>query len=220
MSDNKGLFSFTLLGSSVPDPPPTDPMPTLAAWLDDARRSEAYADPDAMAIATATSDGRPSVRIVLCKSIEQVSGSLVFYTNYLSRKGRELAENPRASVVFHWPHAQRQARAEGVVSRLSTEENDAYFRDRPLLSRIGAVVSRQSEPIESRSELVAAAMSVATQAALSGRLDRPEHWGGYRLTALSVELWTAGRGRLHDRMRWTRDSGTAAAAWRVERLCP
>lgn len=220
MSDKPGLFSYSLLGSGVPHPTPNDPMPTLEAWLEDARRSGAYADPDSMALATATRDGCPSVRIVLCKAIEPASGSVVFYTSYLSRKGRELTANPRAAVVFHWPHAQRQARVEGTVSRLPEAESDAYFRSRSLLSRIGATVSRQSEPIGSRGELVAAAMAVAKQAALTGQIPRPEHWGGYRLSATSVELWAAGRGRLHDRLRWTRADSEAHSSWRVERLCP
>lgn len=179
-----------------------DPAATLRAWFDDAARSGAYQDPSAMALATASPEGVPSVRIVLCKSVEP-DGSLTFYTNYASRKGVELEANPRASVVFHWPHAGRQARVEGSVARLSPEESDAYFATRPLLSRVAAAVSPQSSVIASRADLIKDAMRLAAAAPVHG-VSRPANWGGYRLRAASIELWTAGEGRLHERVRWTR----------------
>jgi pyridoxamine 5'-phosphate oxidase len=206
----------------LPEEIPGDPMPLLAGWYAEAQKSGKYADFNAMTLATATPDGTPSARIVLCKSIEQSPPAVVFYTSYRSRKGRELEANPRAAAVFHWPHAQRQVRLEGVVERVSVEESDAYFRSRPLLSRVGAWASKQSEPIESRAELVAAAAKVAARAAI-GELPRPETWGGFRLHVRVVELWSAREGRLHDRMVWTRPDaapGTGGVEWTKRRLSP
>ena len=208
-----------LLGAhDLPAQPPHDPMPLLLEWWEDARTRGGYADHNAMSLATATPDGFPSARIVLCKSIESDPPALVFFTNYESRKGRELDANPRAAALFHWPHAKRQVRVEGSVRRVSDEESDAYFRTRPLLSRIGACVSRQSEPIESSQALVAAAMRKARSAMLEGDIQRPPHWGGYRVLIESVELWSAREGRLHDRVRWTRAPDGSPAAWRHVRL--
>ncbi|MBL8991393.1 MAG: pyridoxamine 5'-phosphate oxidase [Phycisphaerae bacterium] len=204
--------------ADLPDPPPADPMPLLQRWLDDAAASKRYDDPNAMALATADAAGAPSVRMVLCKSVEPADGALVFFTNYHSRKGRDLDANPRCAAVFHWPHARRQARAEGTVRRLTDAESDAYFDSRPLLSRIGAVVSRQSEPIASRAELVSAAVRLAGSAALGHAVRRPPHWGGYRLTAHTVELWSGHDGRLHQRVQWTR--AAPAAPWTYRLLSP
>jgi len=216
----------------LPERLPDEPMALLGAWYEDASRSGAYEDFNAMVLATATPDGVPSSRVVLCKALELEPGSLVFYTNYRSRKGRELDSNPRASCVFHWTHARRQARLEGVVGRVSEAESEAYFASRPLLSRVGAIVSRQSEPLASRAALVGEAGKLAAIGASGGRLERPEHWGGYRLTLARVELWSARNGRLHDRAVWVRDLEPAggdgvsdgsvwrASAWRGERLQP
>ena len=155
-------------------------LPNAVGRLADAAASGRYADANAMALATSTPDGRPSVRIVLCKAVETESGSLTFFTNYLSRKGRELAQNPHAAVVFHWPHAHRQARVEGTVERLSDRECDDYFRTRPLLSRIGATVSRQS----GSSDLVPICSSGGEVAAATAsiRPARPDYWGGSSCT--------------------------------------
>lgn len=191
----------------IKEPFPADPIPVLAQWLKEATDSGAYADANAMALATATPEGRPSVRIVLCKAIEPERDALTFFTNYESRKGGELAANPRASVVFHWPHAGRQARVEGEVERLSDAENDAYFRTRPLLSRIGANASRQSTPIPSRAVLIREAARVAAASCLELGVSRPAYWGGFRLVAQAVELWTACEGRLHQRLMWRREEG-------------
>ena len=144
--------SLTALLSAhdLPEPAPPDPMPLFVGWFRDAEACGKYDDPNAMSLATATPDGRPSVRVVLCKGIEADTGAIHFYTNYGSRKGSELERNPLAAVVFHWPHAKRQARLEGIIEKLTEAESDAYFKSRPLLSRIGASISRQSTPIESR----------------------------------------------------------------------
>lgn len=197
----------------------TDPMRALTAWFDDAWRSRKYDDFNAMTLATATQGGAPSARIVLCKSIELDPPALVFFTSYESRKGRELSENPRAAGVFYWPHAGRQVRVEGAVSRTSDEESDAYFLSRPLLSRLGACASRQSEPLSSRRVLLTSAAQIAAGALVSGQLSRPPRWGGYRLHLHRLELWRARSGRLHDRVRWTR-LGTPEPAWIAERLNP
>lgn len=217
-----GLVARTLAAmlsaKDLPGDLPADPMPLLIGWLDEAKRSGRYDDHNAMTLATATAGGVPSARIVLCKAVEADPPALVFFTNYLSRKGRELTENPNAAAVFHWPHAGRQARVEGVVERTTAAESDAYFDSRPLISRIGAIVSRQSEEIESRTQLIESALREARGCALGARPKRPDHWGGYRLRVNRVELWSAGSGRLHDRLCWTR--GEAGAGWTVRRLSP
>lgn len=206
----------------LPEPPPGDPMPLFAAWSADAHSSGRYDDPNAMTLATCTPDGEPSARMVLCKAVEIAPPALVFYSSYESRKGRELESNPRAAATFHWPHAKRQVRVEGKVERVSVAESDAYFRSRPLMSRIGCTVSHQSTPIASRAELVSAAVKLASHAALTGSLPRPEHWGGFRLHIRTLELWSAREGRLHDRVRWTRSGAVSetVVAWRSERLSP
>lgn len=198
----------------LPDLLPDDPMPLLLEWFEDARRSGRYDDFNAMTLATATPDGVPSARVVLCKAIEPQMPAIVFYTSYASRKGQELEANPRASAVFHWPHAKRQARIEGPVRRTTDAESDAYFRTRPLLSRIGAAVSPQSRAIGSRQAVLAEAMRIAASTALVKGPERPQDWGGYRILPERVELWSAGSGRLHDRAEWLRRD----ASWTVRRL--
>ncbi len=206
------------VSGGIKEPFPADPIPVLAQWVKEAIDSGAYADANAMALATATPEGRPSVRIVLCKAIEPERHALTFFTNYESRKGGELAANPRASVVFHWPHAGRQARVEGEVERLGDAENDAYFRTRPLLSRIGANASRQSTPIPSRAVLIREAARVAAASCVELGVSRPAYWGGYRLVAQAVELWTACEGRLHQRLMWRRAEGNPG--WIQSQLSP
>lgn len=205
-----------LTAVGIPDPIPQDPFPTLISWLAEARASGKYQDPNAMALATATREGIPSVRMVLCKDIDAQLGSLTFYTNYQSRKGIELTSNPNAAVVFHWHHAQRQARIEGSVETLSAADSDAYFQSRPLLSRIGAAVSNQSQPIETRTILISRALKLAASAALGTTIPRPPHWGGYRINAKTVELWSASEGRLHQRVAWHKSNNT----WTHELLSP
>ncbi|HUN26596.1 MAG TPA: pyridoxamine 5'-phosphate oxidase [Steroidobacteraceae bacterium] len=219
------------------DPLPREPLATAAAWLDEAWRVRAAPNPNAMALATSTPGGHPSVRIVLCKEIVTHPGYVVFYTNYRSRKGRELAENPRCAAVLHFDALNSQVRLEGLVERSPAEESDAYFASRPLESRIGACASAQSEPVESRERLRAAVadtarrLGVDPQAAAAGTatevaVPRPAHWGGYRLWVEAVELWVQGAARIHDRARWTRplarrpDGSLEIGAWRVTRLQP
>ncbi|MDA1008277.1 MAG: pyridoxamine 5'-phosphate oxidase [Planctomycetota bacterium] len=226
---------ITLLGGpGLPDPLPVEPFSILSEWFSEAGRAKATPNPDAMTLATATRDGKPSARIVLCKSIETANGAVLFYTNTKSRKGEELLENPRAALVFHFDESGRQARVEGGVTRVSEEESDRYFASRHPLSRLGAWASAQSQPVESRrafASKVADAMrtlgistaalvaSVTTGKALT--IPRPPHWGGFRLTAERVELWVNAKGRLHDRAEWTRScEGHSVGAWHRQRLQP
>jgi pyridoxamine 5'-phosphate oxidase len=168
---------------------------------------------DAFALATATPEGRPSVRIVLFKGVE--GGALRLVTNYQSRKGEELAKNPYAALVFHWPLLERQVRMEGRVERASAAESDAYFASRDRESQLGAWASQQSRPVASRLALMEALEQV--RARFAGRaVERPPHWGVLRLVPSRVELWLAGSHRLHDRFVYERDG----AGWRCERLAP
>lgn len=210
-----GALTDMLACNDLPDPAPADPMPLLLAWYEDARKSERYEDFNAMTLATATPGGLPSARIVLCKAIEPETPALVFYTSYTSRKGEELEANPHAAAVFHWPHARRQARIEGRVRRTTPQESDAYFKTRPLLSRIGAAASRQSAAIGSRQDLIAEAVRTARRTLTGQELKRPDNWGGYRIVPERVELWSARTGRLHDRVLWTRSPG---GSWTARRL--
>jgi pyridoxamine 5'-phosphate oxidase len=188
-----------------------DPVAQLARWLDEARAAGVEL-PEAAALATATVAGAPSARMVLVKDIG--ADGITFYTGYESRKGRELEENPRAAIVLYWHELGRQARFEGPVERLSAEESDAYFRSRPLGSRLSAAVSAQSEVVESREELERAALELGR---VSGEdVPRPEHWGGYRLRPAQWEFWQHRLDRLHDRFRYRPgDEG-----WIIERLAP
>jgi len=202
---------------------PEDPMPLFAQWFDGAREAKAQPNPDSMALATVGADGRPSVRIVLCKKLMVQPGYAVFFTNYQSRKGSELAAFPRAAAVFHWDAHGRQVRIEEPVVRSPDEESDEYFASRALDSRIGAWASQQSQPLDSRTTLL---KRVAVEAARFGpQVPRPPHWGGYRLWPESVELWIEGPFRVHDRARWTRSlepegAGYAPGPWSASRLYP
>jgi len=202
----------------LPEVLPNNPMPILVSWFEDAMASERYDDFNAMTLASATADGQPSARIVLCKSIESEPPALVFYTGYESRKGIELESNPHAAALFHWPHAKRQARIEGPVRRTTDAESDAYFRSRSILSRIGACVSPQSREIESRQAFIAAAVRLGRRAAIGEVVARPAHWGGYRIAPERIELWSARKGRLHDRAVWQRDALTEPDTWTPRRL--
>ena len=208
----------------LPDPLPEEPMTLLAAWLDEAVRRKDQPNPNAMVLATAV-DGRPSARVVLCKEIDAGSGTIRFFTNYHSRKGRELGANPRAALVFHWDHLHRQVRLEGTVHRVEAGDSDLYFATRPRDSQIGAHASRQSEPVESLAALRAQA-EAARQRFGSGSVPRPAHWGGYVFWADAVELWVAGAGRLHERVRWSREislscgAAPVAGPWNKTRLQP
>jgi len=208
----------------LPSRLPADPMPVLEQWLAEAHKKKAQPNPDSMVVATATPDGEPSARVVLCKKLVTVPGYVMFFTNYQSRKGRELDGNPRAAAVLHWDALGRQVRLEGRIVRSPAEESDAYFETRALDSRIGAWASLQSEPLDSRKTLL---KRVAAEAARHGtQVPRPPHWGGFRLWPTTVELWLEGPFRVHDRARWSRTLEPAAAAgftpgpWAATRLYP
>jgi pyridoxamine 5'-phosphate oxidase len=223
---------------TLPEPLPANPLELAAQWLEQARHDAAQPNPNAMVLATVDERGHPSARVVLCKKIAAEHGFIVFYTNYRSRKGRELSDNPRAAVVFHWDHRHRQVRAEGRVEPLSDAENDAYFRTRAWQSRLGAWASEQSQPVESRRALGQAVAAAARRFGIPYDgpgapeprdvlvdVPRPPNWGGYRLNADAVELWVEGEFRIHDRARWTRVLGephraAAATRWAVTRLQP
>jgi pyridoxamine 5'-phosphate oxidase len=177
-----------------------------------------------MVLASATPDGTPSARVVLCKKVIATVGYVVFFTNYDSRKGQELAANPRVAGVLHWDTLSRQVRLEGRVVRCPPEESDAYFSSRAIDSRIGAWASLQSQPLDSRATLL---KRVAMEAARHGTAPRrPPHWGGYHFWLEAVELWCEGPFRVHDRARWTRTlapQGTGsftASPWHATRLYP
>jgi pyridoxamine 5'-phosphate oxidase len=187
------------------------PLALFQRWLADAVAAK-VPEPTAMTLASVGADGRPSTRIVLVKGVDE--RGLTFFTNYASRKGRELAGEPRAAVQFHWVELERVVRVEGRVERTSTEESDAYFATRPLDSRIGAWASPQSEVISSRAVLLANAAKASAKYGLNP--PRPDHWGGYRLHPEVWEFWQGRKSRLHDRVRFRLDDGR----WVKERLAP
>ncbi len=215
----------------LPEPLPSSPFGLFLAWFDESRRRQVQPNPDAMVLATADAEGRPSARVVLCKKVAAEPGYVVFFTNFESRKGRELSRRPRAAAVFHWDALHRQVRIEGPVVRSPDAESDQYFSSRALDSRIGAWASRQSEPLASRAALAAEVRAVAarfgvTPGDTTRSVPRPAHWGGYRLWIDSIELWTEGANRIHDRAVWSRDLSVArddsfnASEWRSTRLNP
>jgi pyridoxamine 5'-phosphate oxidase len=201
---------------SLAGPLPASPFTILARWLDEARRQRATPNPDAIALATADETGRADVRMVLCRGFDPADGSIVWYTNRRSRKGRELAARPWASAAFFWDGTQRQARLEGPVAFATDAESDAYFASRPRNAQISAWASDQSEPIASREALLEKLHDTEARFAGEGPVPRPPHWGGYRLRAERVELWVGSAGRAHDRVRWER----TAAGWTATRLQP
>jgi len=188
-----------------------DPFALFERWFADAREKEP--DPVAMTLATATPDGRPNARIVLLKGFD--ARGFVFYTNYGSRKARELDETGRAALLFFWSSHERQVRIEGTVQKVSADESDAYFSQRPLDSRISVYASRQSEAVESRQALDALFAEAASRFA-DGQVPRPAWWGGYRVTPEAFEFWQGRVGRLHDRLRYERGAG----GWNRTRLAP
>ena len=188
-----------------------DPLRQFQAWMDEAFAAQ-VPEPNAMTLATVGADGRPSTRIVLIKGFD--ARGIVWFTNYDSRKGRELAAHPFGALQFHWVELERVVRIEGSVERVDEAESDAYFASRPLDSRIGAWASPQSEVIASRGVLVANAAKVAAR--FLGHPPRPPHWGGFRLKPDSWEFWQGRKSRLHDRLRYRLDGG----AWVRERLAP
>jgi pyridoxamine 5'-phosphate oxidase len=207
------------------NPLPAQPLLLASEWLAEAWRRRLQPNPNAMTIATASPEGWPTARIVLCKDVVGVPGYVVFYTNFQSRKGLELAANPRAAAVLHWDHMHRQVRIEGLVETAPVADSEAYFASRARESRIGAWASAQSRPVGSREALLAQ-VKEATARFATGEVPRPSFWGGYRLWAEAVELWVEGEARIHDRARWTRtlargpDGGMQPGPWSVTRLQP
>ena len=189
----------------------SDPLQQFALWLQQALDAH-LPEPNAMTLATVGANGRPSTRIVLIKGLD--ARGIVWYTNYDSRKGRELESNPYAALQFHWVELERVVRIEGRVEKVTAEESDAYFASRPLDSRIGAWASPQSQVIASRALLVANAAKISARYVLNP--PRPPHWGGYRLVPDSFEFWQGRKSRLHDRLRYRLDGGQ----WLRERLAP
>jgi pyridoxamine 5'-phosphate oxidase len=188
-----------------------DPMKQFERWLGDAIKA-GVPEPTAMNLATVDSRGRPAGRVVLLK--EASGAGFVFFTNYESRKGREIACHPHAALTFLWKELERQVRIEGTVEKVSAAESDAYFTTRPLGSRIGAWASPQSEVIESRDWLEKRWEALAREYGTNP--PRPSHWGGYRLRPEFIEFWQGRRSRLHDRIAYTREDDT----WRIHRLAP
>ena len=189
-----------------------DPIRQFEAWFADALVAQVL-EPNAMTLATATSDGVPSARIVLLKGVD--AGGFVFFTDYRSRKGAELAENPLAALVFLWKEIERQVRVSGAVSRVMAAESEAYYRSRPLGSRLGAWVSHQSSVIASRAEIEERWQAVSHRFA-DGDVPLPPHWGGYRVMPDEIEFWQGRPNRLHDRLRYERTS----SGWTISRLSP
>ncbi len=189
-----------------------DPITMFARWFAEAQAAD-VAEPNAMTLATATADGAPSARMVLLKGVDE--HGFVFFTDYRSGKAAELEANPRAALVFHWVELERQVRVAAPTSRVSREETEAYFRSRPLGSRLGAWASEQSSVIADRAELDARLREVERRFP-GGEVPAPPHWGGYRLDPATVEFWQGRASRLHDRIRYSRRGG----AWVVERLAP
>ena len=188
-----------------------DPLRQFAAWYSQA--ADAVDAPEAVVLATATSSGAPSARMVLLKGFDQ--RGFVFYTNYFSRKGQEIAQNPRAAMLFHWSPLGRQVRVEGAVHRIDAAESDAYFKTRPPGSRLSAAASPQSRPVASRDVLETAVAELASRYP-DGAVPRPDEWGGLRLVASRFEFWQHGDDRLHDHFTYRREG----EGWAVERLGP
>ncbi|MFI9204833.1 pyridoxamine 5'-phosphate oxidase [Streptomyces sp. NPDC053048] len=193
------------------------PYRQFARWFAEAA-AEALHEPNAMVVSTADASGRPSSRTVLLKGYDE--RGFVFYTNYGSRKAREIAANPHVSLLFPWYPLARQVVVTGTAERISREETAVYFRSRPYGSQIGAWASEQSAVAASRAELDAAYERMAARYPEGEPVPVPPHWGGFRVTASTVEFWQGRANRLHDRLRYVRTDGEGDEGWRVERLCP
>jgi pyridoxamine 5'-phosphate oxidase len=191
-----------------------DPIVEFARWFAEAQEAQ-IPDANAMTLATATAGGMPSARIVLLKAFDE--RGFVFFTDYRSRKGDELEENPRAALVFYWQELERQVRITGGVALASREESERYFQSRPLGSRLGAWASHQSQVIAGRAALEED-LRVVERRFEDGEVPLPAHWGGYRVVPDTIEFWQGRESRLHDRIRYVRESG--GKGWRVERLSP
>jgi pyridoxamine 5'-phosphate oxidase len=195
---------------------PADPLDIFATWLGEAEAAEPN-DPTAMALATVGEDGMPSCRMVLLKGYD--AEGFVFYTNYESRKGRQLLASPKAALLFHWKSLRRQVRIEGAVTPVTAAEADAYFASRARQSQIGAWASQQSRPLEGRFELEKRVALFAAKHAI-GAVPRPPYWSGFRLTPRHIEFWQDGAFRLHDRLVYTRNDPAEGGGWTTQRLYP
>ena len=221
----------------LPDPLPAEPLALVSAWLDAAWAARRQPNANAMVLATASAEGHPSARVVLCKGIVPHPGYIRFYTNYHSAKGQQLSANPQAAAVMHWDALHRQVRIEGPVAPAPAADSDAYFASRSWQKRIAAWASAQSEPVATRAQLMenlarAARRfgtpmpgTAAAEATADFDIPRPPHWGGFRLWAAAVELWCEGDARMHERARWQRVLSGAApdfagGPWSATRLQP
>jgi pyridoxamine 5'-phosphate oxidase len=204
---------YTLLGLHRHDLL-SDPIQQFKAWFEESVRAAGDREPNAMTLATADREGHPAARVVLLKGFDE--RGFVFFTNYDSRKGQHLAQNPRAALNFHWPWLERQIQIEGNVTRVSREESQAYFDKRPVKSRLSAIISPQSSPVPSRAELEQRLEEIS-QRYPAGSPPVPEFWGGYRLFPERIEFWQGRENRLHDRFLYTL---TLDGSWHIERLGP
>ncbi len=209
LADIRNDYSLRELSREKVD---SDPFTEFRIWMDEALGSQVN-EPTAMTLSTVASDGRPSSRVVLLKGYD--SSGFVFFTNYNSRKGRELAENPYAAVNFFWPELERQVNISGRTSKVSAEESDEYFGSRPFTSRVGAWASNQSEIIDSRMTIMFKAAKLLVRYA-SGNVPRPPHWGGFRLVPDRFEFWQGRESRLHDRICYELKDNS----WEIVRLSP
>jgi pyridoxamine 5'-phosphate oxidase len=201
-----------VLGSLNESDVAADPMAQFKRWFDEAVTAK-LPEPNAMTLATVGADGQPSARIVLLKGMDE--HGFTFFTNYESRKGLDLAANPRAALLFHWVQLERQVRVEGRVEKVADDESDAYYATRPLGSRLGAWASEQSREVPGRNVLEQ--RETEYRAKFGENPPRPAHWGGYRLVPTALEFWQGRPSRLHDRIAYRLD---AAAGWKVVRLSP
>jgi pyridoxamine 5'-phosphate oxidase len=204
---------YTLFGLHRSDLSP-DPFEQFRRWFEESVRSAGDREPNAMTLATASPTGSPSARVVLLKSFD--SRGLTFFTNYESRKAQQLADNPQAAVNFHWPWLERQIQIEGTVQKVDREESRIYFDKRPIGSRLGAMVSKQSSVIESR-RVLEEGLSTLKKEHQSGNPPLPEFWGGYLLVPRRFEFWQGRENRLHDRFLFT---PSADGHWQIDRLAP
>ena len=210
ISEIRREYSYKALVESEVE---TDPMKQFNIWWQDALEAK-IAEVNAMTVATASADGMPSARTMLLKGFSEKG--FVFFTNYDSYKGQQLAENPKACLVFFWKELERQVRITGLIEKTSKEENDAYFQSRPKASQVGAIASPQSQVIESRDWLDERYKSLSDQFE-DGAIQRPLHWGGFLVRPVIIEFWQGRPGRLHDRIQYTILNN---GAWKMERLAP